>query len=167
VRSQAANLLTGARLGLAIVVLAVASHPVLAWWLFVAALVSDYLDGFAARRMGIVTATGQLLDPIADAVLAIVALVCLVTTGWLASWAAIIVVITSGASYYAYSSRLWGWLWVRLATSLAVLAVYGLMVTGFVCRAYGWHTYYLAIMAIVTVSITWIYRDRIHHDVIK
>jgi phosphatidylglycerophosphate synthase len=166
-RSQLANLLTGARLGLAIVILAVAGHPVVAWWLFVVALASDYLDGLVARRLGIMTATGQLLDPFADAVLAISALIYLVSTGWLAIWAAIPFVLASGASYYAYSSRLWDLLWVRLGASLASLAVYGLMVVGFACRAYGWHAYYLAIMAVIAVPVAWVYRDRIRSDVSK
>jgi len=34
--------------------------------LAVGAIITDYFDGFLARRMGIVTSAGKLLDPIAD-----------------------------------------------------------------------------------------------------
>jgi cardiolipin synthase len=37
-----------------------------AFWLFVAAGVSDALDGWLARRMGSNSAVGALLDPVAD-----------------------------------------------------------------------------------------------------
>jgi hypothetical protein len=40
------------------------------------------------------------------------------------------------------------------------------MLVGFACLACGWHSYYLAIMAIIAVSLTWIYRRRIRSDFI-
>lgn len=79
------NLLTGARIVLAVVVFAllarVAAEPATAHCLglvafacFVVAAVTDYFDGWLARRLGAQSAWGTALDPIADkiAVLAIV-----------------------------------------------------------------------------------------------
>lgn len=40
-----------------------------AWILFVVAAVSDFLDGYIARRYGFVTALGRILDPLVDKVL--------------------------------------------------------------------------------------------------
>lgn len=37
--------------------------------LFVVAAISDFLDGWLARRMGLVTPLGKLMDPLADKVL--------------------------------------------------------------------------------------------------
>lgn len=37
--------------------------------LFIAAAVSDWLDGWLARRMGLVTPLGKLMDPLADKIL--------------------------------------------------------------------------------------------------
>jgi CDP-diacylglycerol--glycerol-3-phosphate 3-phosphatidyltransferase len=41
----------------------------LAFWSFVVAAVTDFLDGYLARRWGVVSMTGTILDPIADKVL--------------------------------------------------------------------------------------------------
>ena len=41
----------------------------LAFWSFVVAAVTDFLDGYLARRWGVVSTTGAILDPIADKVL--------------------------------------------------------------------------------------------------
>ena len=41
----------------------------IALFAFVTAAITDFLDGYFARRMGLVTSLGKLLDPIADKVL--------------------------------------------------------------------------------------------------
>lgn len=55
-----------------IFVLALQPHAgwlMLAFWLFVAAAVSDLWDGYLARKSGTVTDLGKLLDPLADKLL--------------------------------------------------------------------------------------------------
>lgn len=54
-------------------------HHALAFWLFVAAGVSDGVDGFLAKRCGMETMLGRYLDPIADKVLLVSLFVAL---GW-------------------------------------------------------------------------------------
>ncbi len=49
----------------------------LAAWTFVAASITDFLDGFIARKKNIVTVFGSFLDPIADKFLVISALIML------------------------------------------------------------------------------------------
>lgn len=49
----------------------------IAAWTFVAASITDFLDGFIARRKNIVTVFGSFLDPIADKFLVISALIML------------------------------------------------------------------------------------------
>jgi CDP-diacylglycerol--glycerol-3-phosphate 3-phosphatidyltransferase len=56
-------------------------HPwahVLAASVFIAAAITDTLDGYLARRMGITSPLGEFLDPVADKLIVAVALVLLV-----------------------------------------------------------------------------------------
>jgi CDP-diacylglycerol---glycerol-3-phosphate 3-phosphatidyltransferase len=53
------------------------AHP-LAAGVFIAAAITDSLDGYLARRMGITTPLGEFLDPVADKLIVATALVLLV-----------------------------------------------------------------------------------------
>ena len=60
------------------------------WWalaIFVVASVTDYLDGYLARRWQQASAIGRMLDPIADKLLVSVALLLLAAEGSIAGWA--------------------------------------------------------------------------------
>ncbi len=63
-----------------------------AFWLFVAAGVSDAVDGYLAKRLGQSSALGSYLDPIADKVLLVAVYVTLGQAGHLPSWLVILVV---------------------------------------------------------------------------
>ena len=45
------------------------SWPLICWFLFVVASITDWLDGYLARKLNSVSEWGKLLDPIADKVL--------------------------------------------------------------------------------------------------
>lgn len=56
------------------------SDPAMMWWafgLFIFAAVTDFVDGYLARRFGAVTAFGRVADPFADKVLVCGAMVML------------------------------------------------------------------------------------------
>jgi CDP-diacylglycerol--glycerol-3-phosphate 3-phosphatidyltransferase len=53
----------------------------LAAWTFVAASITDFFDGFIARKKNIVTVFGSFLDPIADKFLVISSLIMLLALG--------------------------------------------------------------------------------------
>jgi CDP-diacylglycerol--glycerol-3-phosphate 3-phosphatidyltransferase len=76
------NLLTLLRVGLVPVVVVALLYPtptgrVVAASAFLLACITDFLDGWLARRHGITTALGQLLDPLADKLLVSAALIML------------------------------------------------------------------------------------------
>jgi CDP-diacylglycerol--glycerol-3-phosphate 3-phosphatidyltransferase len=60
--------------------------------IFVAASLTDWLDGFMARRRNQVTRFGTLLDPVADKLLVAAALVALVQVDMVRAWVAMIII---------------------------------------------------------------------------
>ena len=74
-------------------VLSVYQHPVLGALVFSIASITDFLDGYLARRSGEVTKFGIIMDPIADKFLIISALVVLVDMEKLSAWIAIILIV--------------------------------------------------------------------------
>ena len=59
--------------------------------IFIVAAFTDTLDGILARRRKQITATGKLLDPIADKLLIASAFICLVELGAVPAWMVIII----------------------------------------------------------------------------
>ncbi len=60
--------------------------------LFLAASVTDYLDGYFARKLGAVTNFGKLMDPLADKVLIAAAFICLVPLKAIPAWVVIVII---------------------------------------------------------------------------
>jgi CDP-diacylglycerol--glycerol-3-phosphate 3-phosphatidyltransferase len=97
---NAANVVTVTRLGLVpvfllLVVVSGMAHP--AWraaacLAFLAASLTDFMDGWIARRYGLVTSFGTIADPIADKALTGTALVLLSAYGHL-SWLVTVVIL--------------------------------------------------------------------------
>lgn len=102
--------------------------------LFIAASVTDLLDGKLARKHNLVTNFGKFLDPLADKILVAAALVCFVEQGWTYSWVVIIVLLrefaVSGVRLAAVSSsktavipaNIWGKV-KTVFTMIAIIAV--------------------------------------------
>lgn len=64
----------------------------IAFALFVIASLTDWLDGYLARKYNLITDFGKLMDPLADKILVISAMVIFVSLGWLPSWMSIVVI---------------------------------------------------------------------------
>ena len=102
--------------------------------LFVAASVTDLLDGKLARKHKLVTNFGKFLDPLADKILVAAALVCFVEQGWTYSWVVVIILLrefaVSGIRLAAVSSsktavipaNIWGKV-KTVFTMIAIIAV--------------------------------------------
>lgn len=90
------NLITVARILLIPVFVALFATPdpdrsIMAAIVFVTAAVTDLLDGYLARRSGQVTKLGKLLDPIADKLLVLSALILLVNIDRVSALVAILI----------------------------------------------------------------------------
>lgn len=66
------------------------SHT-LALLLFIIASVTDYADGYIARRDGLVTDFGKLMDPLADKIMIAGAFICLVPP-CIPAWAVVVII---------------------------------------------------------------------------
>jgi len=60
--------------------------------LFLLAALTDFLDGFIARRWGLITPLGKLLDPAADKILTSAAFISLVELGRAPAWIVVAIV---------------------------------------------------------------------------
>ena len=74
-------------------VLSVYQHPVLGALIFSIASITDFLDGYLARRSGQITTFGIIMDPLADKFLVISALIVLVDMERLSAFIAIILIV--------------------------------------------------------------------------
>ncbi len=63
-----------------------------AFWLFVAAGLSDAVDGFIARHFGLLSELGTYLDPLADKALLVSIYLSLGLTGSFPAWLVILVI---------------------------------------------------------------------------
>ena len=59
---------------------------------FSAAAITDYLDGFYARKRNMVTTLGKIMDPVADKLLVSSAFIMLTAQGWVPAWMVCIII---------------------------------------------------------------------------
>lgn len=66
-------------------------YCVLAVAIFAIAAISDFFDGYLARRLKLVSVTGKFLDPLADKLMVMATTIQLAAMGWLPAWIPILV----------------------------------------------------------------------------
>lgn len=70
-------------------------HNITAAIVFVLAAITDWLDGYLARRMNLTSAFGAFLDPVADKLMVAVTLFLLVESDPTSGWSSILLALTS------------------------------------------------------------------------
>jgi cardiolipin synthase (CMP-forming) len=169
------NLITLARILLVpVVVWAIASGQMLiAFVLFLAAGVSDAVDGFLAKRFGMTSEIGAYLDPLADKVLIVSIYVSLGIMEGLPRWLVILVV---SRDFLIVGGILFSWLVdkpidirphpVSKANTAAQIVLAGLVLAALGLRFdAGWLlTGAMALVATLTLlSVAFYLRDWVHH----
>ena len=66
-------------------------HKIVALFLFILASVTDFIDGYVARHFDQTTDFGKFMDPLADKLLVISAMLWFVEAGQMAAWVVLIV----------------------------------------------------------------------------
>jgi len=61
--------------------------------LFVVASITDFLDGFIARRCNLVTTMGKFLDPLADKLIVNTAMILMIPIGRIDAWIVAVIII--------------------------------------------------------------------------
>jgi CDP-diacylglycerol--glycerol-3-phosphate 3-phosphatidyltransferase len=137
------NQLTAARFFLAIVLFGLIAVESWAWCLvvFAVAAFTDWLDGYLARRQGLTSTLGRMLDPLVDKVLTCGTYVFLLPLGskegegWLQPWMVTVVVarelvITGLRSYVEQYGAKFGADWLgKLKMGLQCAAVFAIFTT--------------------------------------
>ncbi len=92
------NILTGFRFALVPVLIVLFSVEqtvtiqLVSCAVFFVACVTDFVDGWVARRYKIETVLGQLMDPLADKALVTTALIMLIPLGKIAAWVCLVII---------------------------------------------------------------------------
>lgn len=129
------NILTIFRLFLipsfAIVFFSNSQHGLLyAALIFFMAGITDILDGFIARKYGLITKTGMILDPLADKLMLITVLTCLVIKNYIPLWVLAVIagkdifMILSGIILYTNNKVIPSNIFGKVATALFYLVIF-------------------------------------------
>ena len=130
----------------------------LALAIFMIAGISDFLDGYLARRLAQKSVLGTFLDPLGDKLLGTVAFIALSVQGLLPAWLAVIVVakdlyVALGAGILHYSGNLTVALpsfWGKFATLLQIVTVALVLLGTFVALP----SVLLQLLCVVTALVT-------------
>lgn len=122
------------------VCLLVAAKPynmMLALIVFIAASVTDLIDGKLARKRNQITNFGKLMDPLADKLLVTSALICFISMGLANVWAVVIIIareflvtsirLVAAGSGKVIAANIWG----KIKTNSQIVAVVAVMLFGF------------------------------------
>lgn len=97
--------------------------------LFIAASVTDYFDGKIARSRGLITNFGKVMDPLADKLIVVSVILCLVAKGVFPVWCAMIILardflvtgmrVIAVAEGISVAASMWG----KVKTTIQMIAM--------------------------------------------
>ena len=145
-------------------VILMAAGPSFRFWaflVFVIAGLTDLLDGRIARARNLVTDFGKIMDPLADKILVLAAMVCLCERGEVPGWTIIIVLfreflvsgmrIVAAAKGNVIAAGVSG----KIKTTLQIISLIMLLLTGvpFLSVPFGSQAFRILAMAVYYASV--------------
>jgi len=156
-------------------------HTTVALVLFVAASITDFYDGWIARRDHLITNFGILLDPLADKILTCSAFIAFVELGVVPAWMAVVIVarelaitglrLLAASKNAVLAADAWGkqktiWQIIAIIAILVVMSypswpVVGDTVFGWALAGKPWSVWFRGFSLWITVALTaisgWLY----------
>lgn len=133
---------------------------IIALVIFIAASVTDALDGHIARSRNLVTTFGKFLDPLADKVLVVSALICMTNQGLIGAVPVIIIVarefmvsglrLVTANEGIVVAAGIWGKLKTAFTMAAIVVIMFG-MCLGFEAGSHG-----AVILNVIDQTLIWI-----------
>ena len=140
--------------------------------IFLVAAITDYFDGYFARRMKKITRLGTLLDPIADKLLVAAALVSLLTIDKIQPWIVVVIIgrelavtglraVSAGHGVIVPASRLAKWKTVgQYVAGTMLILEKGIVAPGFHALATG--VLWVAVALTIISAVDYFYRFFLH-----
>ena len=128
--------------------------------LFIVASLTDFADGYIARKYNLITNFGKFMDPLADKILTISGMICLIELGRIPSWIVRIIVarefIISGFRLIAaengvvIAANMWGKLKTNFQMFMIIFMIMNIPQFQIVTNILMWIALALTIISLVT-----------------
>lgn len=160
------NALTVARAVLSVPIFLAALNEAwaLAFWLLVVALLTDFFDGLAAKKLNAKTAFGEEADGLADSSLVVAGLIGLAAAGELSWWFAVAVLATGAVigSDRVFRSQHTKRPYIRMVMAVSSLFIAWIGIGWyFAALAFGWSWWYVPLTAFTLLVLASLKRHRI------